>query len=348
MPALSVSGYGPSYCQGDTAFTLNGSPLGGIFTGNGIVGNVFHPALASVGDNVITYTYNDTLSGCSNSIQVIINVKETPSLNVLASEAASCPGADVSLSATYSLNVFNVIWTDMNGNAIYSGLNPVTVNPTASNNCYVATAVNTPGCISRDTICIQLLDCGIHAIDEPCDMDSTVMNTPITVDVLANDTLPYGSDTTVTITTVQLHGSAVVNADHTVTFSPEQDFAGNVQLSYLVCVTVNGWVVCDTADVCITVVDTTITCHFPNTITPNEDGVNDDFEVSCNDDYPDAAIRIYDRWGAEVFRSIGHYDNKWHGYNQQGIQLPDGTYFYIYYFNTPGKNMKKGFIDVFK
>ncbi len=348
LPALSITGYSPSYCQGDTAITLSGSPLGGIFTGNGIVGNVFHPALASVGDNVITYTYNDTLSGCSNSIQVIINVKEAPALNVSASEAAACPDADVSLSATYSLNVFNVIWADADGNVIYSGLNPVTVNPTAANHCYVATAVNTPGCISRDTICIQILDCGIHAMDEPCDVDSTVMNTAITVDVLANDTLPYGSDTTVTITTVQLHGSAVVNADRTVTFTPEQDFAGNVQFSYLVCVTVNGWVVCDTADVCITVVDTTITCHFPNTITPNEDGVNDDFEVSCNDAYPDAAIRIYDRWGAEVFRSSGHYDNKWNGYNQQGIQLPDGTYFYIYYFNVPGKNMKKGFIDVFK
>jgi gliding motility-associated-like protein len=96
------------------------------------------------------------------------------------------------------------------------------------------------------------------------------------------------------------------------------------------------------------VIDTTVTCHFPNTITPNNDGVNDQFEISCNEEYPNADIRIYDRWGAEVYRSIGHYDNKWNAYNQQGAQVPDGTYFYLYYFNAPGKKMKKGFIDVYR
>jgi gliding motility-associated-like protein len=96
------------------------------------------------------------------------------------------------------------------------------------------------------------------------------------------------------------------------------------------------------------VVDTFIDCHFPNTITPNNDGVNDVFLIACNDEYPNADVKIYDRWGAEVYRSLGHYDNTWNAQNQQGTKLPDGTYFYIYNFNNGKKKAKQGFIDVYR
>ncbi|HEY0262120.1 MAG TPA: gliding motility-associated C-terminal domain-containing protein, partial [Chitinophagales bacterium] len=96
------------------------------------------------------------------------------------------------------------------------------------------------------------------------------------------------------------------------------------------------------------IVDTFIPCHFPNTITPNEDATNDEFFITCNAEYPSAEVRIYDRWGAEVFRSFGHYDNKWDAHNQQGAKLPDGTYFYIYYFNDGSKRIHNGFIDVYR
>jgi gliding motility-associated-like protein len=96
------------------------------------------------------------------------------------------------------------------------------------------------------------------------------------------------------------------------------------------------------------VVDTTVKCHFPNTITPNNDGVNDGFVISCNDEYPMGELRIYDRWGAEVYRSEGHYNNDWSGHNQQGTVLPDGTYFYMYYFNNGTNKIKKGFVDVYR
>ena len=348
LPTLTISGYSRSYCHLDNPVTLTATPAGGTFSGAGMNGNVFTPANASSGDNTITYTYGDTLSGCSNSMQIVINIKDVPTMTIAASETSACPGSNVSLSATYSVDVFNILWTDINGNSIYSGLNPATVSPSAANNCYIATAINTPGCVTRDTICIQLLNCNIKAEDEPCTMDSMVMNSTITVRVLDNDTIPAGSDTTITIRTTMLYGTANVNSDHTITYAPQKDFSGNVDFVYQVCVTIKGYTVCDTANVCITVIDTTIKCHFPNTITPNNDGVNDNFEISCNDSYPGANIRIYSRWGAEVFRSFGHYDNKWDGHNQQGTQLPDGTYFYMYYFNDGTGRMKKGFIDVYR
>ena len=349
LPKLAITGYHPSYCHLDSAVTLVASPAGGTFSGPGISGNMFTPANALSGINVITYTYTDTLFGCSNSTQFAITINNVPTMTIAASDSLVCPGSNVSLSAQYSTDVFNIVWSNASGSSIYSGLNAVTVNPSATDHCYIATAVNNAGCVTRDTLCLQLLNCYINAVDEPCEDDSVAMNTPITVHVLAIDTLPsIGTDTTISIVTNPMYGQVSVNNDHTITYSPPADFSGNVNFVYQVCVVIKGYPSCDTADVCITVVDTTVNCNFPNTITPNNDQINDEFAISCNDQYPNAEVRIYDRWGAEVYRSMGHYDNKWNGYNQQGIRVPDGTYFYMYYFNNGSNKMKAGFVDVYR
>ena len=281
LAALAVSGYSSSYCHLDSAVTLVASPPGGTFSGTGISGNIFNPANANSGNNIITYTYIDTVFGCSNSMQFSINVIDVPVMSIAASDSLVCPGANVNLSAQYSTDVFNIAWSDASGNTIYSGLNGFTVNPSLTNHCFIATAVNTTGCVTRDTLCIQLLNCYIKAVDVPCDADSAYMNSPVTIKVVNNDTLPAsGTDTIITIRTGPITGTAVVNGDHTITYTPAFDFSGNVEFVYQVCIEVKGYTVCDTASVCVTVVDTTIHCHFPNTITPNNDGVNDEFQIS--------------------------------------------------------------------
>lgn len=67
LPIVSYSGLGATYCISDTnAATLTPVPVGGVFTGNGILGNDFYPDSAAVGTNVITYTYTDA-NGCTNT-----------------------------------------------------------------------------------------------------------------------------------------------------------------------------------------------------------------------------------------------------------------------------------------
>ena len=67
LPVVSFSGLGGPHCISDTAAVpLTGAPLGGTFSGNGIVGNNFYPNLAAVGTNAITYTYTDG-NGCTNT-----------------------------------------------------------------------------------------------------------------------------------------------------------------------------------------------------------------------------------------------------------------------------------------
>ncbi|MEM7036582.1 MAG: hypothetical protein AAF570_06340, partial [Bacteroidota bacterium] len=56
-PAVSFSGLAASYCINDAPATLNGQPAGGTFSGPGIVGDTFNPALAGFGTHSITYTW---------------------------------------------------------------------------------------------------------------------------------------------------------------------------------------------------------------------------------------------------------------------------------------------------
>jgi gliding motility-associated-like protein len=70
----------------------------------------------------------------------------------------------------------------------------------------------------------------------------------------------------------------------------------------------------------------------PQGFSPNGDGVNDYFELLDLERYPDASLRVYNRWGAEVYSS-DHYQNDWDGRATTTIfgdgVLPAGTYFYI-------------------
>jgi gliding motility-associated-like protein len=64
----------------------------------------------------------------------------------------------------------------------------------------------------------------------------------------------------------------------------------------------------------------------PNTFTPNDDGINDTWEIPGINDYPGAEVLIYDRWGQKIFSSNG-YREPWDGTNN-GRKLPVGTYYY--------------------
>ena len=62
----------------------------------------------------------------------------------------------------------------------------------------------------------------------------------------------------------------------------------------------------------------------PNVITPNGDGKNDVLKVDGIELYRQNTLAIFNRWGNEVFRSNGGYQNNW-----DGNGLSEGTYFYV-------------------
>ena len=64
------------------------------------------------------------------------------------------------------------------------------------------------------------------------DVSSTAFNTPVTVNVLANDTDPNGDTLTVVGVSVPSNGKAVVNANGTVTYTPNTGFTGFDTFTY--------------------------------------------------------------------------------------------------------------------
>jgi hypothetical protein len=66
LPQVSLTGLAAQYTDQDTAVVLTGSPLGGIFSGNGVTMNQFEPCCSGLGAVVITYTFTDA-NGCTNT-----------------------------------------------------------------------------------------------------------------------------------------------------------------------------------------------------------------------------------------------------------------------------------------
>ena len=160
------------------------------------------------------------------------------------------------------------------------------------------------------------------------DKVETARNTPVTIDVLVNDT-PNGA-TTPTVVTAPLNGTAVVNTDGTIEYTPRTGFKGVDTLVYELC-NAGG---CATATVSIEVTHKLIAY---NGVSVNGSEKNNHFHIAGIEAYPDNTVRIYNRWGVKVFE-VQHYDNVrnvFKGISEGRVtveaadKLPQGTYYYV-------------------
>ncbi|MCX7955454.1 MAG: choice-of-anchor L domain-containing protein [Bacteroidales bacterium] len=82
-----------------------------------------------------------------------------------------------------------------------------------------------------------------------------------------------------------------------------------------------------------------ISLKIPNVITPNNDNINDDFEIIGIQAFEKVIIEIFDRWGNNVFefngKGIEYVDKtkRWNG-KFKGNDLPSGPYLYIIYLDN--------------
>lgn len=67
-------------------------------------------------------------------------------------------------------------------------------------------------------------------------------------------------------------------------------------------------------------------CPIQKGISPNGDGINDAFDLSNHGVYD---LKIYNRYGSEVYSHGRGYTNEWMGQDKNGHGLPDGTYYYV-------------------
>jgi PKD repeat protein len=98
-PFVSFSPAIPTSCLEGVPMTVTGGfPAGGTYSGAGIIGATFYPAIAGRGTHVITYTYTN-MGGCSNSATNVAIVYPLTSVTA-APDRAICAGAVVPITAT--------------------------------------------------------------------------------------------------------------------------------------------------------------------------------------------------------------------------------------------------------
>ena len=75
-PAVSISPFAPDSVSIDSGLLAlpTANPAGGIYSGTGVTASGFDPALAGLGEFWISYTYVDTITGCTNQDSTWIKV----------------------------------------------------------------------------------------------------------------------------------------------------------------------------------------------------------------------------------------------------------------------------------
>ena len=76
--------------------------------------------------------------------------------------------------------------------------------------------------------------------------------------------------------------------------------------------------------------------------TPNNDGINDYWELPEMPAWGNCDVKVYSRNGKLVF-SDPHYNNLWDG-TSNGNPLPEGAYYYI--IKTQNAGMIKGTVNI--
>ena len=101
----------------------------------------------------------------------------------------------------------------------------IPANNYTGNDTFCIVVCDTFGCTTSEVI-YTVIDTVIKANPIYCDVDTTPINAPDTLNVLALDTIPKATDTTVVITTAPINGKATVNGNNTVTYVPNENYQG--------------------------------------------------------------------------------------------------------------------------
>ncbi|RMG77706.1 MAG: hypothetical protein D6714_19390, partial [Bacteroidetes bacterium] len=278
--------------------------------------------------------------GCVAEMQtVVVELTQVPAPTIDVSALDACAGDELTLTTQdYPGNDVVYEWF-FNGVSIGTTTAPVTKILATTSGQYTV-QVTVDGCVSEMSAGVDVAV--VPAPDANDDNYSGDFNMDITGEnVLTNDQINNG--VTVTMITGPANGQATLNANGDFEYTPNLYFQGTDQVVYEIC-DLDCPNACDQATIFITV--NPPDCHYPNVITPNNDGDNDAFFIDCYDRnaFPESVIRIFNRWGDEVYFAEP-YLNDWQG-THNDKPLPAGTYFYLLQPRPDVEEYVQGYITI--
>ena len=261
--------------------------------------------------------------GCSDTNKFYIPFVEGPSIDT---STLSLYNEDCNQGNGYIENIlinngtspFQYFWNDtlstqINAYNLNQGAYELVV--TDSNNC-------------SDSIILTIIDWNYHTTSINYTTNELITNSIIYFEEIndgssVNWFWDFGDSTTSTLT----------NPDHIFSYVGD----------YTICLIASNQYNCfDTACIDLEIMPEPIV--IPNVITPNNDMNNDLFYVQgINDRF---SLKIMNRWGNVVYESSS-YENNWDGRTNSGINLSDGTYFYVL-LNTIDNIKFQGSFQLFK
>lgn len=156
-PMVSFTGLSGSYCIDGAVSTLIGSPAGGTFTGAGISGNDFDPAIAGVGNHIITYSYTSPVTGCIGTSNSTTTVNALPVVNA-GVDVTIYTGPDTTLygSASGGSGLFTYSWTPATLVISPSSATTATTILTSSAQFTLTATDNSNGCSNSDDVIVTI------------------------------------------------------------------------------------------------------------------------------------------------------------------------------------------------
>jgi gliding motility-associated-like protein len=198
---------------------------------------------------------------------------------------------------------------------------------------YILRTSGVSGCEDTDTVSVVLLTYKPAVFD---DYDTTEYRKPVQIFVLNNDHDPDHllDPATLRISVTPMYGVVIINSlDKSIQYFPERNFSGTDVFKYSLCDAAG---ICYEASVHVHVKD--FRFFIPEAFSPNNDGINDFFEIPGIEFYDNNSIEIFNRAGNLVYRTEKYgvdaspkfWDGKSNTGDRQGnLPLPTGTYFYV-------------------
>ena len=169
----------------------------------------------------------------------------------------------------------------------------------------------------------------------------------IRIDLLSND-FDAKNDidpSSLKILTKPEHGEILAGKNGETNYIPLKNYNRSDRFYYRICDLCNQ---CDTARVTIDLKGPSL--YFPQGISPNGDGMNDQFVISGLDFFPKSSLSVFSREGILIYHS-DDYQNDWAGdqNNRRSgtLPVPSGTYYYVLHLGGTSRVIK-GFIFLAK
>ena len=266
--------------------------------------------------------------GQTDTTSVLIVVANPPKAVTDKNVFVKTPNANILLDGNKSIGTgLTYLWVSKEG-IIRNGETTPTAEVSGLGMYYLK-VTDSYGCTSQDSVNVGLYTQAVR------DTSNTNVNFAVDINVLINDIPKKKLDpTTLRIVTSPQNGMATVVGDSLVSYLPNEYFVGSDNFVYSIC---DYFQNCDQATVLVLVND--MPFFIPEAFSPNDDGINDKFEIKGISKYKTVQIEIFNRWGNVVFRSDNYGEGQgksgfWDGKAGQGVRLgsgpvPSGTYFYV-------------------